>query len=940
MAQTLSFPVNDTSPTISYLPFTDTFPPNLTAGWNSFFDGSGFATSPQETGSGASSHITSHDQATLSITWRGTGIRVLGRVQGKASYNTTLDGKLMPQAPNPSLETLAAFPHLTDEAHNLLITAAIPPGDNQSTLSFDSAVIDFDTSSSSPLNLQPLNKSDILFSSNWGHQTIDNIQFHQSQTKDDVVKLTFSGAAFLLSGMTSPAAGKYSVVLDNSTSILTGQSIFNNTNTLLFYATGLDSTVPHHVQITNVDGSDLLLNQDGFQAFQITAGLPSAQSTSIPSSAAAIPKGTIAAVVLAGILGFLIISGFLYFIFVIRPQRRRETLARIARRRKKEKEAGPLGVLNIAPTVFPDDVEIGSQQGTLGHHKKQSSEKSGFSRWKREVEGGFGGLGLLGITFRHSGSTGRKSGSTGRKSRRSGASGGPLGSAKSSIFTLSSLFTLSSSKRSHRRGKKKAKSNQMSESSLSTGLALELPTRPHSPNSFKEKDAEVSRFSPDTYPSDSDMHTLSYMNTPPVRPAPVPTPAHSPSGSDSNSRSVLRSFSHVYGRKSSDGRILSNDDPKPSPHEDVDQSRSPAVVASTLLPSDPGHLSTLPPRDRGSARYSSDDATSYYLGSAATRLAIRNLSPRTTQSYTEQIERQARTSDKTPEPAQPASGVSPLPNSNTSFLYVATPVTRPIDISPAEIPPVEIPPVEISPTGISQLPRDVVLDIPPSSPFRIDFPTNSPRSSNHLEPPVATGIPEEAETEQRQNIRTLRSGFRLTPPSNPPSGRARNSFLDLEPSTDMSYRLQSTTPSEDLTRKQEIERPRWSNSTAQTAYLSRSGLSSAPATSPASGPISRFPYPVSLPPSSHHPEGHLSSRPVQSQPTVLQVERGQADRRLARLRLSAFGSLTDSVPMSVTSERRPRHSGSTGVSNGGANSSRLLPHPPLPDNSNPSLPPP
>lgn len=671
----------------------------------------------------------------------------------------------------------------------------------------------------------------------------------------------------------------------------------------------------------------------------------STQQTSgaVVQSGAAISKGTTAALVLAGILGFLIISGLLYFFFVIRPQRRRDKLAHLERRKKKEKEAGPLGVLNIAPTVFPDDMEIGSQEGTTGHHKKHSSEKSGFVRWRREVEGGFENL--LGITFRHSGSTGKKP-------RRSGASGG-LSSAKSSVFTLSSLFTLSSSRRSHGKGKKKAKSKQASESSgQSANIALEIPVRPDSPDSFKkEKDAELSRVSPDSHVYESDMHTLSYMNTPRrVSALSPPLISHSRSGTDITSHStrqpIPRSSSRGHspestGRRDSVGFLLNYDNPKTGSPEDVGDS-----VASMSPPLNPGHLSVLAPRERGSARYSSDDATSYYLGSAATRLAIRSLRPRTTQSpdiqSLERIERRARTSDGRHEPddfaIQPTRGPPSPRKSDTSFLHVATPAIRPIDITPDEIPRIEIPPA-----GTSELPHDMVLDISPSSPFRIDFPGNS--SSSHLERPVITA-PSEGNSEE--NTGTLYSAFRLTPPSNPPlsSGDGRNSFLDFGTPLNMSNQNQSTqSPSETRTQKQGSERSR-SNSTSQMANFSPSGSSnvSAPATSSTSGPTptSYFPYPVSLTPSPHHPEGHIPARPVRSSSRALDKEARQEDRRLAQLRLSAFGPPTDldSVPMSVTSEKRPRHSGSTSDFGGGAISSQLLPHPPLPHkHSDASLPP-
>jgi len=73
MANFLHVTVDDISPCISYSPFRDTFSsPNLSAGWNPYYDQSGFAAHSGETGNGTSLHITSLDGASLALQWRGT----------------------------------------------------------------------------------------------------------------------------------------------------------------------------------------------------------------------------------------------------------------------------------------------------------------------------------------------------------------------------------------------------------------------------------------------------------------------------------------------------------------------------------------------------------------------------------------------------------------------------------------------------------------------------------------------------------------------------------------------------------------------------------------------------------------------------------------------------------------------------------------------------
>lgn len=72
MGSIVQINVADTSPTILYFPFGDTFStPNLTAGWNPYFNISGFNEFPGQVGQGASMHITSHDNASLTIQWQG-----------------------------------------------------------------------------------------------------------------------------------------------------------------------------------------------------------------------------------------------------------------------------------------------------------------------------------------------------------------------------------------------------------------------------------------------------------------------------------------------------------------------------------------------------------------------------------------------------------------------------------------------------------------------------------------------------------------------------------------------------------------------------------------------------------------------------------------------------------------------------------------------------
>ena len=77
MANVVSFTVNDTSPTISYSPFGDTFStPNLSASWNPYYTLSGYSTGPADIGNGTSLHITSDNGSSLLVQWHGMHMEI------------------------------------------------------------------------------------------------------------------------------------------------------------------------------------------------------------------------------------------------------------------------------------------------------------------------------------------------------------------------------------------------------------------------------------------------------------------------------------------------------------------------------------------------------------------------------------------------------------------------------------------------------------------------------------------------------------------------------------------------------------------------------------------------------------------------------------------------------------------------------------------------
>ncbi|KAJ7210087.1 hypothetical protein GGX14DRAFT_299650, partial [Mycena pura] len=124
MASLVQFMVDDSSPTVFYAPFGDTFSsPNLSSGWNPHWDDPGFSSQhPGAIGSGTSLHITSLDSASLVIQWKGIGIKLVGNVT-RASYDITIDDQAMDAGSSEHLNdgTLFSVENLDDGDHKLIL---------------------------------------------------------------------------------------------------------------------------------------------------------------------------------------------------------------------------------------------------------------------------------------------------------------------------------------------------------------------------------------------------------------------------------------------------------------------------------------------------------------------------------------------------------------------------------------------------------------------------------------------------------------------------------------------------------------------------------------------------------------------------------------------------------------------------------------------------
>ncbi|THU94145.1 hypothetical protein K435DRAFT_756748, partial [Dendrothele bispora CBS 962.96] len=412
MADLVQFDVDDLSPTVLYSPIRDTLStPNYSAGWNPLFNKTSLAGAPLDTGNSTSTHVTSLDGASLQIQWKGTAIRLAGSTISGASVNIQLDGE--PHSSNTSTDsqTLYATNGLTDTNHTVTLTTNISePQNNQSFVKFEKATIQ--ATSSLPLSNQIFDDRSIELSGFWAPDSTNSSRV--SSTLGDAANVTFLGASFIIRGVVSPGGANYSVTLDNDTTpTLSSRATLTKNDSVLFYASGLDPSAVHNLQMLNQGGGNLTLPFGGFTVFASGDPNPTSSSTSpTPSPAQALadnsglPNGTVAALVLAGILAFLLLTGLLFYFFVYRPRRRRRQLRRHRTPRTSPVENGV--VLNIGPGGHSPLSQSDKSPKTV---KSKKSTGSGFRAWKEQARGANPkDLGTLGLFFRHSDSVKAKPG--------------------------------------------------------------------------------------------------------------------------------------------------------------------------------------------------------------------------------------------------------------------------------------------------------------------------------------------------------------------------------------------------------------------------------------------------------------------------------------------------------------------------------------------------
>ncbi|THH07755.1 hypothetical protein EW145_g3171 [Phellinidium pouzarii] len=376
MAQVIAynFTVDDTSPQIIYSPPTlaSASPdPDLQGGWNQYFNGSGYDAYLGQVGLNTSLHITSRDNATFSIAFkgdcsgnaimhehggyglactfetRGTAIQLYGlaidssfslAVDDEDISSTFATARRLNSSSDPVL--LASISGLAQQDHILSFTAhtasAANGAQSSSVVIFDRAVVTVSTGlSNATVSTQVINDTEMQFTGSWTFVNDSALvpegdhTCHITQTSGDQARYSFQGSSVQLGGLTNATSGLFNIALtsDSDPSIVKQQQISSFSSflayTTLFYASGLERNATHILTVTNLENKTLGL--DSLSIMVVSGGecAPSASTSSQSVAAARLSRGEIAAISVVSSLAFLVFLGVALILLCCYKRRRR-----------------------------------------------------------------------------------------------------------------------------------------------------------------------------------------------------------------------------------------------------------------------------------------------------------------------------------------------------------------------------------------------------------------------------------------------------------------------------------------------------------------------------------------------------------------------------------------------------------------------------------------
>ncbi|KAJ7582552.1 hypothetical protein C8J56DRAFT_222548 [Mycena floridula] len=326
----------DSSPFLTYDPAPVSLDNlDLTTGWYATYSGL-YNTQPASSGVGDSLHRTAKIGASVNLNFYGSGISLAGATN--CTIGVTIDGQDMTVSPSGNL--LFSKSDLPVQNHSL--TLKIISAGPDDFLDFAKADITFPLSGQKQLESKFIDNSDtaVSYSSDWTVASAKNIPntttptpFHTSTKNGDTVSLTFQNAsAIAVNGAANWGSWLYSVTLDGKSAVYNSSTFWLVPDALLFYQAGLDETVPHTIQLTNMAANSFqgkfVLNSftvyGNFESNSTTTSTfqPSSTPPSSTSSSGTLPPnsktshtnaGLIAGVVVGVLLVLALFGGFFIF---------------------------------------------------------------------------------------------------------------------------------------------------------------------------------------------------------------------------------------------------------------------------------------------------------------------------------------------------------------------------------------------------------------------------------------------------------------------------------------------------------------------------------------------------------------------------------------------------------------------------------------------------
>ncbi|KAG8877607.1 hypothetical protein FRB98_006617 [Tulasnella sp. 332] len=246
--------ITDTSPIFLYSPFGEggQGEASATYGWATGYTSTGFLNTngslPRgDTGSGLSFHATAFEGASVSLTFNGTALYLVGAAN--CSYDVTLD-LVTSTMQATTLGTLAAYENLSLQREHIINIQPHPGTDELFLLTQALVTIPFEGQLSNSITAQD---ERIVFrpSGSWGSPPDYGAPspYHQIGAS---ASLSFTGTSIAVYGGLDYGDALYTVSLDGSPSqTFNGSSYWNVNDTILYFQSNLVDGVSHNLQLFN-----------------------------------------------------------------------------------------------------------------------------------------------------------------------------------------------------------------------------------------------------------------------------------------------------------------------------------------------------------------------------------------------------------------------------------------------------------------------------------------------------------------------------------------------------------------------------------------------------------------------------------------------------------------------------------------------------------------